>query len=82
VVLLHTLTNGQYGLHRDELQTLDDARHLDWGFVAYLPFTRSSYGCGAEVVNSGCPEGSRSHSCDVAGSSGPKVLLEFQDPII
>jgi hypothetical protein len=36
---LHTLTNGQYGFHRDELQTLDDARHLDWGFVAYPPIT-------------------------------------------
>ncbi len=31
----HVATNGQYGFHRDELQTLDDARHLDWGFVAY-----------------------------------------------
>jgi len=30
---------GQYGFHRDELQTLDDARHLDWGFVAYPPIT-------------------------------------------
>jgi 4-amino-4-deoxy-L-arabinose transferase-like glycosyltransferase len=39
VVVLHTLTNGQYGTHRDELQLLDDARHLDWGFVAYPPFT-------------------------------------------
>lgn len=38
-VLLHTLTNGQYGFHRDELQTLDDARHLDWGFIAYPPIT-------------------------------------------
>src|SRR5262249_11378666 len=28
-----------YGFHRDELQTLDDARHLDWGFVAYPPLT-------------------------------------------
>jgi len=28
---LHTLTNGQYGFHRDELATLDDARFLDWG---------------------------------------------------
>lgn len=35
----HILTNGRYGFHRDELQTLDDARHLDWGFVAYPPFT-------------------------------------------
>ncbi len=38
-VTFHTLTNGQYGFHRDELQVLDDARHLDWGFVAYPPFT-------------------------------------------
>ncbi|MGH9678108.1 MAG: glycosyltransferase family 39 protein, partial [Candidatus Acidiferrum sp.] len=38
-VVLHTLSNGQYGFHRDELQTLDDARHLDWGFVAYPPIT-------------------------------------------
>jgi hypothetical protein len=38
-VLLHCLSNGQYGFHRDELQTLDDARHLDWGFVAYPPLT-------------------------------------------
>ncbi|HSZ62432.1 MAG TPA: glycosyltransferase family 39 protein [Terriglobales bacterium] len=39
VFLLHVATNGQYGFHRDELQTLDDARHLDWGFVAYPPIT-------------------------------------------
>src|SRR5215831_12749836 len=38
-VTLHTATNGKYGFHRDELQTLDDARHLDWGFVAYPPIT-------------------------------------------
>jgi hypothetical protein len=36
-VTLHTASNGQYGFHRDELQTLDDARHLDWGFVVYPP---------------------------------------------
>jgi hypothetical protein len=35
----HILTNGHYGFHRDELQFLSDARHLDWGFVAYPPFT-------------------------------------------
>jgi hypothetical protein len=35
----HILTNGRYGLHRDELQFLSDARHLDWGFVAYPPLT-------------------------------------------
>jgi 4-amino-4-deoxy-L-arabinose transferase-like glycosyltransferase len=38
-LLLHTLTNGQYGFHRDELATLDDARHLAWGYVAYPPLT-------------------------------------------
>jgi hypothetical protein len=38
-VVLHCLSNGQYGFHRDELQTLDDARHMDWGFVAYPPVT-------------------------------------------
>src|SRR5215470_18458841 len=39
MALLHILTNGRYGFHRDELQFLTDARHLDWGFVAYPPFT-------------------------------------------
>src|SRR5438477_1906142 len=38
-VAIHTATNGQYGFHRDELATLDDARHLDWGYVAYPPVT-------------------------------------------
>ncbi|HTZ98575.1 MAG TPA: glycosyltransferase family 39 protein [Terriglobales bacterium] len=37
--LLHILTNNHYGFHRDELQALDDARHLDWGFVQYPPIT-------------------------------------------
>jgi hypothetical protein len=27
------------GFHRDELATLDDARHLAWGYVAYPPVT-------------------------------------------
>ncbi|HEY6937315.1 MAG TPA: hypothetical protein VI424_09200, partial [Terriglobales bacterium] len=39
IALLHLLTNSRYGFHRDELQTLTDALHLDWGFVAYPPFT-------------------------------------------
>ncbi|HET7259815.1 MAG TPA: glycosyltransferase family 39 protein [Candidatus Acidoferrum sp.] len=38
-MILHIATNGKYGFHRDELQTLDDARHLDWGFVVYPPIT-------------------------------------------
>ncbi|HEX8719295.1 MAG TPA: glycosyltransferase family 39 protein [Pyrinomonadaceae bacterium] len=36
---LHTVVNRQYGFHRDELATLDDARHLAWGYVAYPPLT-------------------------------------------
>jgi 4-amino-4-deoxy-L-arabinose transferase-like glycosyltransferase len=31
------LTNGQSGWHRDELDTLDNARYLAWGYVAYPP---------------------------------------------
>jgi len=27
------------GFHRDELATLDDARHLAWGYIAYPPMT-------------------------------------------
>ncbi|MGA7969251.1 MAG: glycosyltransferase family 39 protein [Terriglobales bacterium] len=37
-VLVHLLAH-QYGFHRDELATLEDARHLAWGFVAYPPIT-------------------------------------------
>ncbi|MGH9511593.1 MAG: glycosyltransferase family 39 protein [Terriglobales bacterium] len=36
---LHLATSGRYGFHRDELATLDDARHLEWGFVAYPALT-------------------------------------------
>src|SRR3954470_17367866 len=38
-VVVHLLVGNRYGFHRDELQTLDDARHLAWGFVAYPPVT-------------------------------------------
>jgi 4-amino-4-deoxy-L-arabinose transferase-like glycosyltransferase len=38
-VVAHCLTGGRYGFHRDELATLDDARHLAWGYVAYPPVT-------------------------------------------
>jgi len=39
VALVHIATNNRYGFHRDELQFLSDARHLDWGFVSYPPLT-------------------------------------------
>ena len=38
-VLFHFLTNDGYGFHRDELATIDDAKHLAWGYVAYPPVT-------------------------------------------
>jgi hypothetical protein len=38
-IILHMLSGGQYGFQRDELATLEDARHLAWGYVAYPPVT-------------------------------------------
>ncbi len=38
-IAIHVFTGGRYGFHRDELATLDDARHLAWGYVAYPPVT-------------------------------------------
>jgi hypothetical protein len=38
-VIVHLLAGGRYGFHRDELATLEDARHLAWGYVAYPPMT-------------------------------------------
>src|SRR6185437_9466810 len=49
VALLHILTNGRYGFHRDELQFLSDARHLDWGYVSYPPFTPFMQRIGLEL---------------------------------
>ncbi len=49
VTVIHLLTNGRYGFHRDELQFLSDARHLDWGFVAYPPFTPFVERIGLEI---------------------------------
>ena len=39
IALVHLLTGNRYGFHRDELQFLSDARRLDWGYVAFPPFT-------------------------------------------
>jgi 4-amino-4-deoxy-L-arabinose transferase-like glycosyltransferase len=36
-VVLHLFTNSHFSFHRDELQFLSDAMHLDWGYVAYPP---------------------------------------------
>jgi 4-amino-4-deoxy-L-arabinose transferase-like glycosyltransferase len=38
-MLVHLLTNSQYGVHRDELATFDDAHYLAWGYIAYPPLT-------------------------------------------
>lgn len=38
-VIVHVITGNNYGFHRDELATLEDARHLAWGYVAYPPVT-------------------------------------------
>jgi len=39
ILVVHFYVGSGYGFHRDELQFLDDARHLQWGFVAYPPLT-------------------------------------------
>lgn len=36
---LHIAVNGRYGFHRDELLSVDNARHLAWGYVVYPPLT-------------------------------------------
>jgi hypothetical protein len=38
-IIVHFFVGEGYGFHRDELATLDDARHLAWGYVAYPPVT-------------------------------------------
>jgi 4-amino-4-deoxy-L-arabinose transferase-like glycosyltransferase len=37
--LLHMAANNQYGFHQDEMVVLDNAYHLDWGYVEYPPVT-------------------------------------------
>src|SRR5208337_3321584 len=38
-VIVHLIVGNRYGIHRDELATLEDARHLAWGYPAYPPVT-------------------------------------------
>jgi Dolichyl-phosphate-mannose-protein mannosyltransferase len=39
VFIVHLLFGKRYGFHPDELATLDDSRHLAWGYPAYPPLT-------------------------------------------
>jgi Dolichyl-phosphate-mannose-protein mannosyltransferase len=39
LIILHCLVNNQYGFHRDELNFIEDGRHLAWGYVDCQPFT-------------------------------------------
>ena len=38
-MIVHLIVGNRYGIHRDELATLEDARHLAWGYPAYPPVT-------------------------------------------
>jgi hypothetical protein len=39
LILLHCLTNNKYGFHWDELNFIEDGRHLAWGYIDCPPFT-------------------------------------------
>ena len=38
-LILHLITNGQYGFHRDELYFMDCAKHLSFGYADLPPLT-------------------------------------------
>jgi hypothetical protein len=39
LTVISMATSWQYGFHRDELNFIENARHLDWGYVEYPPFS-------------------------------------------
>ncbi|HUH98657.1 MAG TPA: glycosyltransferase family 39 protein [Anaerolineales bacterium] len=39
LIIIHCLVNNQYGFHRDELNFIEDGRHLAWGYIDCPPFT-------------------------------------------
>lgn len=39
LVIVHCLVNNQYGFHRDELNFIENGRHLAWGYIDCPPFT-------------------------------------------
>lgn len=49
-LLLALVGNGHLGFHRDELDFLDNARTLDWGYVAYPPITPFLARAGLELI--------------------------------
>jgi hypothetical protein len=76
VALLHVFTNNRYGFHRDELQFLSDARHLDWGFVPYPtppPTTLIVIGLSSEQTNAIFT------SCRWAGHNGNSAGVQNEE---
>ena len=39
MTVISVMTVNQYGFHRDELNFVENAKHLDWGYVEYPPLT-------------------------------------------
>ena len=77
-VLLHTLLNGRYGFHRDELNTLENARHLAWGYVEYPPFTPFMIRLAYDIFGA-APAGLRLFSALAAGAASTLGGLMARD---
>ncbi len=70
-VLIHVLTNGQYGYFRDELYFLACGRHVDWGYVDHAPLIGWLAWLQIHII------GTSMHAMGIlpALSAGAKVLL-------